>query len=83
MERDDATQEGTQLPPTLTTELIARAVAERVIIQHLTLCPFAQLRIEERLRKVEGRFLLLIGFMVGSGLLGGAAGAAIIKAIAP
>ena len=59
--------------------LVARDEAGKVILQHLSLCPFAQLDIEKRLRTQEQRFFTLIGFMLGSGLLGGAAGAAISK----
>jgi len=62
-------------------QLVARDEAGKVIIQHLGLCPFAQLKIEQRLRAIEGRFLALIGFMLGSGLLGGLAGAALAKVI--
>ncbi len=83
MQRDDATQEGSTLPPVNQTILLARQEAERVILQHLSLCPFASLKIEERVRWLEGRFLLLVGFMLGSGLLGGAVGGALIKAFTP
>jgi hypothetical protein len=82
MERDDATQEGITLTSLDATRWIAREEAERVILQHLSLCPFASLRIEERVRTIEGSFKLLIGLMLGSGLLGGATAAAITNLIA-
>lgn len=59
--------------------LLIRDEAGKVILQHLDLCPFARLQIERRLRDLEGRFLTLIGFMIGSGLLGGVAGAVASK----
>ena len=59
--------------------MVARDEASKVILQHLSLCPFAQLDIEKRLRSIEQRFLALLGFMIGSGLLGGLAGACMSK----
>jgi hypothetical protein len=59
--------------------LLAREEATKVILQHLALCPFANLKIEERVRSLETRFAALLGFMVGSGLLGGVAGAGLVK----
>lgn len=61
--------------------LIARREAEKVILQHLTLCPFAQLNIEERLRTMENRFAILCGAMIGSGLIGGATASMISRLI--
>lgn len=61
--------------------LIARREAEKVIMQHLTLCPFAQLNIEERLRTMENRFAILCGAMIGSGLIGGATASMISRLI--
>ncbi len=81
MDRDDASQEGTTLPPVNQTILLARQEAERAILQHLALCPFANLQIEQRLRTLENRFSLLIGLMIGSGILGGVAGGAIQRLI--
>lgn len=63
------------------TRLIARREAEKVILQHLTLCPFAQLNIEERLRTMENRFAILCGAMIGSGLIGGATASMISRLI--
>ncbi len=61
--------------------MIARREAYDVIKEHLTLCPFAALHIEERIRNVEMNYAKLIGFMTGSGILGGAAGATIVNYI--
>jgi hypothetical protein len=61
--------------------MAAREEAQNVVKEHLDFCPFSRLNIEGRLRTQETRFSLLIGFMLGSGLLGGAAGAAIFKAL--
>jgi len=70
------------MDPTVNTiRTIAHEEAEKVILQHLKLCPFANLNIEERVRKIETRIALLLGFMIGSGIIGGAAGAAVIKAL--
>jgi len=55
--------------------LIAREAANAAVIQHLNLCPVIQARVDERLRAVEVSQARLIGFMIGSGLLGGTAGA--------
>jgi hypothetical protein len=69
------------LTPNEQTRLIAANEAERMILQHLKLCPFANLAIEERLRKIELRFATLLGFMLGSGMLGGISGALFSKLI--
>lgn len=79
MERSDSEQEGQQLPPTSVTRMIAQEEARKVILQHLDLCPFANLRIEERVRNIEISYARLIGFMAGSGLLGGTAGALLTR----
>ena len=55
--------------------------ARKVVAEHGNECPFTKLKIEERVRSVEMRFTTLIGFMAGSGLLGGVAGGAIFKAL--
>jgi hypothetical protein len=62
-------------------KMAAREEAAAVILQHLSLCPFSKLEIEERVRRIENRFTLLIGFMLGSGLLGGIAGSLLSKLI--
>lgn len=46
-------------------------------MEHIGLCPFAGGHIDERVRKLENNYNRLIGFMLGSGILGGAAGAAV------
>ena len=75
MERDDSEQEGINLTPINHTRLVAEAAARQVVMEHIHLCPFAGAEIEKRLRSLENSFARLIGFMVGSGILGGLAGA--------
>lgn len=58
---------------------LARDEFNALIQSHLSWCPFSNLKIEERVRTMENRFGILIGFMMGSGLLGGAAGALLSK----
>lgn len=79
MDRDDADQEGINLPPVTQTRLIAEAAARQVVIEHMRLCAFTGGHIDERVRNLETSLARLIGFMIGSGLLGGAAGAAVAK----
>jgi hypothetical protein len=55
----------------------AREAAWTVIREHVAACPIA--RLENRVRVLEGRFNLLLGAILGSGALGGATGAAILK----
>ena len=55
--------------------------ARKVVAKRGDECPFTKLKIEERVRSVEMHFTTLIGFMAGSGLLGGVAGGAIFKAL--
>lgn len=62
---------------------LIRDEANKIIIQHLGLCPFARTRIEERVSELERRWAALIGFMLGSGLLGGAGGALLTKLLGP
>jgi len=81
MERTDLEQEGVTLPPMTTSRLIAEAAARQVVIEHISLCPFGAGKVEERLRGLETSFARLIGFMVGSGLLGGITGAGLSKLI--
>ena len=52
-----------------------------MVIEHISLCPFAGSKVEERLRSLETSFARLIGFMIGSGLLGGITGAGLSKLI--
>ena len=78
-DRSDAEQEGRTLPPITQTRLIAEAAARQVVIEHISLCPFAGGHIDERVRALETNFARLVGFMLGSGVLGGAAGAAVTQ----
>ena len=78
-DRNDAEQEGITLSPRNTTRLIAEAAARQVIMEHVNLCPFAADRVGERLRQIEISFGRLVGFMLGSGLLGGLAGSIVAK----
>lgn len=64
-----------------TIRLIARDEAEQMILRHITLCPFANLNIEKRLRNVELRFSTLIAFLLGARGLGGLAGGIAAKLI--
>lgn len=61
--------------------LISREIADEQIIQHLHLCPFAADSVGPRLRAVEISMGRLIGFLLGSGALGGASGAIVAKLI--
>lgn len=61
--------------------LIAKEEFNNQIVMHLGLCPFTKLEIEKRLRTIENRFVALVGFMLGSGLLGGAVGGSIVAAV--
>ena len=79
MERDDADQEGINLSPRNTARLIAEAAARQVVIEHISHCPFLADKISDRLRNLEISFGRLIGFMLGSGLLGGVAGSIVAK----
>jgi hypothetical protein len=50
-------------------------VIDRALLKHMQTCPLAA-----RVLKIELRLSALIGFMLGSGLLGGAAGAMVYRA---
>jgi len=67
--------------PTLSAEdqyrLIARDEANKLLMNHLQLCPLIKAGTEKRLRSLETGFAKLTGFMIGSGLLGGGVGGAI------
>lgn len=65
------------------TVMVARREAYAVIKDHLALCPFAKLDIEQRLRTVEINYARLVGFMAGSGILGGAAGGLLTRLLDP
>ncbi len=61
--------------------LIVRDETNKLLLAHLQLCPFVGNKIEERTRKLETQLAKLIGFMIGSGLLGGMSGAVVAKLI--
>ena len=72
-----------EVPTTTWLRQIAREEARTEITHHMTLCQFAADRIAERTRSLEVKLATLLGFMAGSGLLGGITGAALIKALSP
>jgi hypothetical protein len=53
-----------------------RQCIEQALSEHSRKCPIA-----ERVQKIEMSRAVLIGFMIGSGLFGGTAGAAVMKII--
>ena len=79
MDRSDANQEGVTLPPINGSRAITREEIRVAVDRHAKLCLFSKLKIEERVRSIENRFMLLLGFMVGSGFFGGVTGAAVFK----
>jgi len=52
---------------------VATRAAWTVIKEHTGGCPI--IKVEERVRVLENRFNILIGAIIGSGVLGGVAGA--------
>jgi len=83
MENSDSEQNGLILPPQTVTRLIAEAAARQVVMEHIRLCPFAGSKIDERVRTLETNFARLIGFMFGSGMIGGATAAGLAKLFGP
>jgi hypothetical protein len=72
MDRDDADNEaGRTLPITDWYRMVAREEANQAIVQHLKLCPLNAQDLQGRIRGVELTLSRLIGFMIGSGLIGG------------
>ena len=55
----------------------AREAAWTVIKEHKETCPIK--KIDDRMRVLEGRFNILLGAILGSGVLGGAVGALVGK----
>jgi len=55
----------------------SREAARTVIREAVAACPIAKL--EGRVQILEARFNVVVGAIIGSGVLGGAAGAAILK----
>lgn len=60
---------------------VIRDEATKVVVQHLSLCPFSTAEVESRLRRLEIKLATLIGAILGSGLLGGVSGAVLSKLI--
>ncbi len=58
-------------------EQVAIKAAWTVIKEHTGTCPIS--RMEDRVRILETRFNILLGAIVGSGALGGAVGAGVLK----
>ena len=56
---------------------LARDEIRQALEQHVAVCPVRE--IEQRVRTLEIRFGLLIGFMGGAGFFGGMSGALIAK----
>lgn len=55
----------------------AREAAWTVIKEHVAACPIKA--IESRVQVLEARFNILVGAIIGSGALGGAVGAGLLK----
>jgi len=83
MENSDSEQNGLVLPPQTVSRLIAEAAARQVVMEHIRLCPFAGSKIDERVRTLETSFARLLGFMLGSGIIGGATAASLAKLFGP
>jgi hypothetical protein len=77
----DADQAGIRLPPVNQTRAIAAEEAYRAIHKHAQECSFAKEEISKRLRYVEISLARLVGFLIGSGVLGGIAGGLTAKLI--
>ena len=65
--------------PYVTLRLVAKDEINKALIQHLALCPFSKDQVPNRLRQMELKFATLVGFMVGSGIIGGTVGALLGK----
>lgn len=61
------------------TILLARAAAEQTVDHHARNCAFNAQDGERRIRKLEQTLARLIGFMIGSGILGGTLGSALTR----
>ncbi len=68
-----------QVPLTDFVREVAKEAAREVIEEHTRACPIVE--VGRRVRMLEISFAKLLGFMVGSGLLGGGAGAVAAKLI--
>ena len=58
---------------------IAQSAARQVIAEHIVTCPLVISHVFDRMTTLENRFSLLLGLIVGSGILGGTAGAMLAK----
>ena len=67
------------VPIDIFVDTIATKAALLVIEKHIGTCPLRDLA--SRLEKLEARFNILLGAILGSGVLGGVAGALIGKLI--
>lgn len=79
MENSDHHGDGRVLEPVFHSKQISQSDINKSIDFHESHCGFILNKVDERLRKLEGRFMLLTGAMTGGGFLGGATGAAIVK----
>lgn len=68
----DADRPTVRLPMTAYLEAVARTAAREAVEEYRKNCPIADL--ESRLRALEIRFGIFLGFTAGSGFLGGLAG---------
>lgn len=68
-----------QTPDPPTIRLVIRDEVSRLIAYHAQNCTYSTDAHPKRLRELEQRFSTLLGFMAGSGLLGGVSGALISK----
>jgi len=75
----DPSGDGRILEPVFHPKQMSQYEINKSIDFHESHCGFTVNGVEERLRKLEGRFMLLTGAMAGGGFLGGATGAAIVK----
>lgn len=74
---------GRALPPIFLPGAETHRAIRRAVEDHEKDCLFRQCEIEKRVRTMENRFYLLCGFMIGSGLIGGATGASLVKLLTP
>jgi hypothetical protein len=82
MESCDGPRDGVVLPPVFSSEMNVSRLVHEAISSHENGCLFNLLEIEKRIRTMENRFFLMCGFMLGSGVIGGATGAGLIKLLA-
>jgi len=61
--------------------MLIRDETNQLLMAHLKLCPFVGNEVEKRLRNVETKTASIMGIIIGSNLLGVAAGATIAKTL--